>query len=262
MPRAVSSDVSRRRRDRLAELIDALGAARGAKVTQREFAASIHREQGTVAAILGGHRSLGGDVMMAIVQAYRLPGDYFDNPLKPDPRPYARAIVGDVSVASLPGTRNAPTAAANNQVFAPPPPPPPPPRMDPEPEPVATVRRLPVRNDRHDANLDAVMEAFEPDRAVSMTLEALARKGVRQDEDGWTRLLIGAQSAHEHGALVDWYDRTLASFTTLLEVMREPSHARVEAREVSPAMPVAPAGAPVKAVEDARTRKSSRASHG
>ena len=61
-------------------------------MTQREFAASIGREQGTVAAILGGDRALGADVMMAVVQAYRLPSDWFDRPLRPDPRPSRAAV--------------------------------------------------------------------------------------------------------------------------------------------------------------------------
>ena len=91
MPRPVPSEVSARRRERLAALIDALGAARGAKVTQREFAASISREQGTIAAILGGHRALGNDVMLAVVNAYDLPADYFDVPLRPDPLPRSMA---------------------------------------------------------------------------------------------------------------------------------------------------------------------------
>ena len=60
MPRPVPADAAARRRARLASLLDALGAARGSRVTQREFAASIGREQGTVGAILGGHRALGG----------------------------------------------------------------------------------------------------------------------------------------------------------------------------------------------------------
>ena len=221
MPRAVPSDTARRRRDRLAELIDALGVARGRKVTQREFAASIGREQGTIAAILGGHRSLGGDVMLAVVVAYRLPSDYFDAPLKPDPRPYARAILRDAptllgDASAMPGNAQAmpvmasamPRPAAESQGFA---------------QPIAAQFTAPpvvhapvvapsVVSSRAaaDPSLAEVIASLSPDRAVAMSLEALSRKGLRLDVDGWVRLAIGAQSSHDHGVLMEWFDRTLA----------------------------------------------------
>ncbi len=217
VPRAVTTDAARRRRDRLAELIDALGIARGRKVTQREFAASIGREQGTVAAILGGHRSLGGDVMLAVVQAYRLPGDYFDSPLRPDPRPFARAALQGLSptpsvgnIASSASPAMGPVAQAISPAV--------PPRT-----------RAPeggdggLRAGGGDGALAEVVAGFQPDRAVAMALEALARKGARFDQDGWVRLLLGAQSAHEHGVLVDWYDRTLGA----LVVEPEPAEVAV-----------------------------------
>ena len=196
MPRAVPSDTARRRRDRLSELVDALGHARGRHVTQREFAASIGREQGTIAAILGGHRALGGDVMMAVVQAYRLPSDYFDSPLRPDPRPFARAAAYEAPPApvaqAMPVTAQAIRPAAV------------------EPVAVEAAARA-ARPSAGDPSLGEVLAMLQPDRAASMALESIARKGVRHDVDGWVRLAIGAQSAHEHGVLVDWFDRTLAS---------------------------------------------------
>ncbi len=217
MPRAVPSDTARRRRDRLSELIDALGHARGRKVTQREFAASIGREQGTIAAILGGHRALGGDVMMAVVQAYRLPSDYFDSPLRPDPRPYARAAGHDAQAmptvaqampVSAPAIR---TIAQENPPFDAPP----------------RAPRAPLAGAAVDPSLGEVLAAFQPDRAVSMALEAIARKGVRLDADAWVRLVIGAQSAHEHGVLVDWFDRTLASLVAPEPEVMPPAEAAV-----------------------------------
>jgi transcriptional regulator with XRE-family HTH domain len=204
MPRAVPSDSARRRRDRLAELIDALGAARGRKVTQREFAGSIGREQGTIAAILGGHRSLGGDVMIAVVTAYRLPGDYFDSPLRPDPRPYARALLRDAP-SMLADAPTVPVTAQAIPIMAP--------AMRPDiahatvSAPSAPRLIAPPA----DAALAEVVSSLAPDRAVSMSLEALARKGLHLDVDGWVRLAIGAQSAHDHGVLMDWFDRTLAA---------------------------------------------------
>lgn len=209
MPRAVPSDTARRRRDRLSELIDALGVVRGRKVTQREFAASIGREQGTIAAILGGHRSLGGDVMLAVVVAYRLPSDYFDSPLRPDAKAYARAVLRDAPSMLAEPSAPPPTAqaipliapamrapAADIASAAPPPPAVAPPRFA-----VTSA----------DQSLAEVIASLAPDRAVSMALEALSRKGARLDVDGWVRLAIGAQSAHDHGVLMDWYDRTLAT---------------------------------------------------
>ncbi len=181
MPRPVSKELSRRRRERLAELFDALGAARGTKLTQRAFAASIGREQGTVAAILGGHRALGGDVMMAVVQAYGLPADYFDAPAKPDPRPFARAVVGAVPDLVGGGRRAATT------------------------QPTAKVNR-----DGDDA-LEEALEALRPDHAVAVALRAVARAAGERATGEWLRLAVGAQSAHERGTLVEWYDRALAT---------------------------------------------------
>ncbi len=200
MPRAVPSDTARRRRDRLSELIDALGVVRGRKVTQREFAASIGREQGTIAAILGGHRSLGGDVMLAVVVAYRLPSDYFDSPLRPDPRPFARAADPTRRPRRRLVAQAMPVIGASNRG---------PPRNGAR---RGRARRPPApRASTGDGALAEVLAMLQPDRAVSMALEALSRKGARLDVDGWVRLAIGAQSAHEHGVLVDWFDRTLAS---------------------------------------------------
>lgn len=175
MARAVPEEVARRRRERLAALLEALGAARGAKVTQREFAASISREQGTVAAILGGHRALGGDVMLAIVQAYKLPVDYFDGALRPDPRPYARAAASTALAPAVP--------------------------------PGARGRRDEVVSS--DPALAETLASLRPDRAVAMALERLAQKGAELDADGWARLAIAAQSAHDRGVLVEFYDATL-----------------------------------------------------
>ncbi len=219
MPRAVPSDTARRRRDRLAELIDALGVARGRKVTQREFAASIGREQGTIAAILGGHRSLGGDVMLAVVVAYRLPSDYFDAPLKPDPRPLARAILRDAptllgDASAMPANAQAmpvmPSAmqrpAAESQGYSQPFTAP----LVMQPQPFAPQPALASSRTAADPSLAEVIASLSPDRAVSMALEALSRKGLRLDVDGWVRLAIGAQSAHDHGVLMEWFDRTLA----------------------------------------------------
>ncbi len=183
MPRPVPREVAERRRARLRELLDALGAARGSKVTQRDFAASISREQGTVAAILGGHRSLGGDVMLAIVQAYGLPSDYFDGALRPDPRPYARAAVGRVAPANNP----APAVA-----------------LAPAPAPVE------VPYGSSDPALASTLAALRPDRAVAMALEALSLRVGPLEHDDWARHAIAAQSAHDRGALVSWYDATLA----------------------------------------------------
>lgn len=181
MPRPVSKELSRRRRERLAELFDALGVARGAKLTQRAFAASIGREQGTVAAILGGHRALGGDVMMAVVQAYGLPPDYFDSPVKPDPRPFARAVVGAVPDLVKGGRREAPTKPAG----------------------------APAR-DGDDA-LEEALAALRPDHSVAVALRAVARAAGERTTTEWLRLAVGAQSAHERGTLVEWYDRALAT---------------------------------------------------
>lgn len=199
MPRAVPNDLKRRRRDRLAELIDALGQARGERMTQREFAASIGREQGTIAAILGGDRALGGEVMMAVVQAYRLPAEYFDSPLRPDPRTFARAMFSNTAGGRSNVRGDGLTAPAMS------------PMAQGEVPPVEPPRPRPVPSVGADHALTEVLAALAPDRAVSMALEALARRGVRDDIDGWTRLAIGAQSAHDHGVLVDWYDRTVAA---------------------------------------------------
>lgn len=181
MPRPVSKELSRRRRERLAELFDALGAARGAKLTQRAFAASIGREQGTVAAILGGHRALGGDVMMAVVQAYGLPPDYFDSPTKPDPRPFARAVVGAVPDLVGGGRKVAPARPSDRP-----------------------------SEEQPDA-LEEALDALRPDHAVVVALRAVARAGGERPTREWLRLAVGAQSAHERGTLVEWYDRALAT---------------------------------------------------
>lgn len=183
MPRPVPRDVAERRRERLRDLLDALGAARGSKVTQRDFAASISREQGTIAAILGGHRSLGGDVMLAIAQAYGLPSDYFDAALKPDPRPYARAAVGRLAPVSAPVVSAAPALVA-----APAP---------------------PVSYGASDPALAATLSALRPDRAVAMALEALSMRVGPLENDDWARHAIAAQSAHDRGSLVAWYDAAL-----------------------------------------------------
>lgn len=185
VPRPVPDEVATRRRERLASLIEALGVARGAKVTQREFAASISREQGTIAAILGGHRALGNDVMLAIVNAYDLPADYFDAPLRPDPRPFARRAVGTgaSSVISVTPARALPRGGA---------------------VPVASYGA-------GDPGLAEVLAMLQPDRAVAMALEALSRQGVRHESAAWMRLAIAAQSAHDRGELVGWYDQVVAA---------------------------------------------------
>jgi hypothetical protein len=181
MPRAVPAETARRRRERLSELIDALGAARGQRVTQREFAASIGREQGTVAAILGGDRALGADVMMAVVQAYRLPSDWFDRPLRPDPRPFARAAVNPPSApedgAGVPSPAGGQAFTAGVQAM-------------PAPEQampsiasamhsggqamhgIAGAYTAPPASD---GALGEALAALAPDRSVAIALEALAR---------------------------------------------------------------------------------------
>jgi hypothetical protein len=183
MPRPVPSEVSARRRERLAALIDALGAARGAKVTQREFAASISREQGTIAAILGGHRALGNDVMLAVVNAYDLPADYFDVPLRPDPRPFARRAVGNAATAPIAAS----PARANPRALTP-----------------------TANYGGSDPALAEVLAMLQPDRAVGMALEALSRQGLRHESPAWMRLAIAAQSAHDRGELMGWYDQVMA----------------------------------------------------
>lgn len=185
MPRPVPDAVAARRRERLAALLEALGVARGAKVTQREFAASISREQGTIAAILGGHRALGNDVMLAVVNAYDLPADYFDAPLRPDPRPFARRAVGSTptSVISSAPARALPRGGA-----------------------IAATSY-----GGNDPALAEVLAMLQPDRAVAMALEALSRQGVRHESAAWMRLAIAAQSAHDRGELVAWYDQSVAA---------------------------------------------------
>ncbi len=175
VPRAVPKEAAKRRRERLAELIAALGAARGGRVTQREFAASIGREQGTVAAILGGHRSLGGDVMLAVVQAYGLPADYFDARLRPDPRPFARAAARGVP-SLAPARASEPTAASSLGI---------------------------------DAALEDVVEALRPDLAVAVALRAVRRAGSPRPPREWLRLAVGAQGALQRGRLIEWYDRVV-----------------------------------------------------
>lgn len=176
MARAIPTEIARRRRQRLSELIDALGAARGAKVTQREFAATIGREQGTIAAILGDHRALGGDVMLAIVKTYGLAVDYFDSPIAPDPRVAIRASQSAAAAAVV-----APKA------------------------PKTQAPRVP-----EDPALAEALEALRPDRAVAMVLEQLWSKGGRFEADGWIRQGIAAQSAHERAVLLDWFDEAVA----------------------------------------------------
>ncbi len=197
MPRPVAADAAARRRQRLAGFLDALGAARGSRVTQREFAASIGREQGTVGAILGGHRALGGDVMLAIVQAYGLPPDYFDGPLAPDPRPFARAAVGAAPVASLaPAGRGRPALAG----------------------PASSLRAPPVSvvYGAHDPGLSEALRSLVPDRAVAMALDLLSRRGVSLDADGWVRAALEAQSASDRGSLGAWCDAALADPSSLV----------------------------------------------
>lgn len=183
MPRPVPPETATRRRERLAALIEALGVARGAKVTQREFAASISREQGTIAAILGGHRALGNDVMLAVVHAYALPVDYFDAPLRPDPRSFARrAVGGPMSALPASASRGAVRASAPGPSYG-----------------------------SADPALGEVLGMLQPDRAVGMALEALSRQGIRHESPAWTRLAIAAQSAHDRGDLMGWYDLAVAS---------------------------------------------------
>lgn len=184
MPRPVPDEVASRRRERLASLIEALGVARGAKVTQREFAASISREQGTIAAILGGHRALGNDVMLAIVNAYDLPPDYFDAPLRPDPRPFARRAVGSSPASVISAT------------------------------PARAIARAAIPTASYGAGdpaLAEVLAMLQPDRAVAMALEALSRQGVRHESAAWMRHAIAAQSAHDRGDLMGWYDQLVAA---------------------------------------------------
>lgn len=219
VPRPVPDEVATRRRERLASLIEALGVARGAKVTQREFAASISREQGTIAAILGGHRALGNDVMLAIVHAYDLPADYFDTPLRPDPRPFARRAVGSSPTAVIAASpaRGGPRAAPPTANYG-----------------------------ASDPALAEVLAMLQPDRAVAMALEALSRQGVRHESAAWMRLAIAAQSAHDRGDLMGWYDQVIAS-----------NHAR----ENAPAPPVRRA-APTVVPSPAGSRPGPRSSGG
>lgn len=216
-------ETARRRRERLAELIEALGAARGQRVTQREFAASIGREQGTVAAILGGDRALGADVMMAVVQAYRLPSDWFDRALRPDPRPFARAALGlaggSFATAPSPGAGPrgeaqaipaiAPAIAPPEQAI-----PPIASAIHDGTQAIPAIAQGEGGRATSDAALAETLAALGPDRSVSIALEALARRGLREDGLGWERLTIGAQSAQDLGILVRWFDETLAARAT------------------------------------------------
>jgi hypothetical protein len=216
MPRAVPVETARRRRERLAEFIEALGVARGQRVTQREFAASIGREQGTVAAILGGDRALGADVMMAVVQTYRLPSDYFDRPLRPDPRPYARAAVTGATSSDDPSPAPAATKGPGVSATGGLPPqamPDPPPSIASAMHGAGPVTGWHAGAPSSDAALAETLAVFSPDRSVAIALEALARRGVREDALGWERLLIGAQSAQDLGILLRWFDETLAART-------------------------------------------------
>ena len=193
MARAIPQEMARRRRARLAELMDALGAARGAKVTQREFAASIGREQGTIAAILGDHRALGGDVMLAIVRTYGLAVDYFDSPIAPDARIAVRAS-SSVAASQMTAPRSQRTPAA------------------PRPE---------------DPALATAMDALRPDRAVAMVHEQLWSRGARFEPDGWIRQGISAQSAHERGVLLDWFDEAVARVSRQESPRPQPSIVKV-----------------------------------
>ncbi|MFO0605955.1 MAG: hypothetical protein U0324_22410 [Polyangiales bacterium] len=237
MPRAVPAETARRRRERLSELIDALGAARGQRVTQREFAASIGREQGTVAAILGGDRALGADVMMAVVQAYRLPSDWFDRPLRPDPRPFARAAVNPPSAPEegvgvpSPGGGQAFTAGAQAMSTPEQAMPPIASAMHPGGQAMHGIASAYTAPPASDGALGEALAALAPDRSVAIALEALARRGVREDTLGWERLVIGAQSAQDLGILLRWFDETLAALSS------RAAHAAVERAEEPSARP-------------------------
>jgi transcriptional regulator with XRE-family HTH domain len=176
MARSVPEALATRRRERLGVLLEALGAARGQRVTQREFAAALGREQGTIGAILGGHRALGGDVLLAIVQTFRLPGHFFDAEEAPDAEAFARAAVASGALARAThaqGPRRPPTLA-------------------------------------RESALEESLQRLQPDRAVAMAVQHLADLGHSHDPEGWARLLIEAQSAQDRGGLLGWMDRVLA----------------------------------------------------
>lgn len=125
--------------------------------------------------------------MLAIVQAFGLPSDYFDAALSPDPRPFARAVVGRMGPMTSPSTGPrgvtstvAPSAPSTSLSYG-----------------------------SADPALAATLAVLCPDRAVAMALEALSQRVGILDGDQWARHTIAAQSANDRGVLVAWYDTAL-----------------------------------------------------
>ncbi len=192
MARTIPTDLADRRRARLADLILAIGGLRGRRLTQREFSQSIGRDQGTIAAILGGHRALGPDVLYAVINAWGLPPDVFDVEAPPD----FRALLPSEGTARRP--RGGPLHEA------------PKPALASVPSDLCTRDGSPYGAMTVPDALDEVFAALAPDRAVAMSLAWLAHRGVRHDADGWAMQSLAAQAASDRGALGEWLDEALA----------------------------------------------------
>ena len=61
------------------------------------------------------------------------------------------------------------------------------------------------------AHREGGLEALRPDHAVTVALRAIQRAAGHRATTEWLRLAVGAQSAHERGTLLEWYDRALAT---------------------------------------------------
>ena len=85
-----------------------------------------------------------------------------------------------------------------------------------------------------DTTLAEALSALSPDRSVAIALEALARRGVREDALGWERLVIGAQSAQDLGILLRWFDETLAALSARAAQAHAAEHAEETAARPSP----------------------------
>ncbi|MDB4930877.1 MAG: hypothetical protein JWM10_3361, partial [Myxococcaceae bacterium] len=62
-----------------------------------------------------------------------------------------------------------------------------------------------------DPALEEALDALRPDHAVTVALRAIQRAAGERSTAEWLRLAVGAQSAHERGTLLEWYDRALAT---------------------------------------------------
>jgi hypothetical protein len=68
-----------------------------------------------------------------------------------------------------------------------------------------------------------------------MAVQHLADLGHSHEPEGWSRLIIDAQSAQDRGGLLGWIDRTLAAArqTPGPRAIREPSPAPLRQRRSS-----------------------------